>query len=94
MDRQQALMPEIEALKKKYGNKQKVQQNQNLYCRYNINPMMGCLAASSSVYFPILMALVCNRAQCGRLIFQRRRTKFFLGIFDLEYHAAVADDGK
>lgn len=36
-------MPEIEALKKKYGNDQKKlsEEQQNLYMRYNINPMMA-----------------------------------------------------
>ncbi len=82
MDRQQALMPEIEALKKKYGNDQKKlnEEQQNLYMKYNINPMMGCLPLL--LQFPILMALyeiVRNAdAYLGQGV-----NKVFLGIFDL-----------
>ena len=45
MERQQAIAPELEAIKKKYnGDNKKIQEEQmNLYSKYNISPMSGCL---------------------------------------------------
>lgn len=45
MERQQALMPEIEALKKQYKNDPKKLQEEQamLYSRHQINPYSGCL---------------------------------------------------
>ena len=45
MERQQAIAPELEALKNKYkGDNKKMQEEQmNLYSKYNISPMSGCL---------------------------------------------------
>ncbi|MBO4326932.1 MAG: YidC/Oxa1 family membrane protein insertase [Clostridia bacterium] len=45
MERQQAIAPELEALKKKYaGDNKKLQEEQmNLYSKYGISPMSGCL---------------------------------------------------
>ena len=45
MERQQALMPEIEALKKQYKNDPKRLQEEQamLYSRHQINPYSGCL---------------------------------------------------
>ena len=82
MDRQQALMPEIEALKKKYGNDQKKlnEEQQNLYMKYNINPMMGCLPLL--LQFPILMALY-EIVRNADLYLGEGVNKMFLGIFDL-----------
>ena len=82
MDRQQALMPEIEALKKKYGNDQKKlnEEQQNLYMKYNINPMMGCLPLL--LQFPILMALY-EIVRNADVYLGEGVNKVFLGIFDL-----------
>lgn len=82
MDRQQALMPEIEALKKKYGNDQKKlsEEQQNLYMRYNSNPMMGCLPLL--LQFPILMALY-EIVRNADVYIGEGVNKVFLGIFDL-----------
>lgn len=82
LDRQQALMPEIEALKRKYGNDQKrlQQEQQNLYMKYNINPMMGCLPLL--LQFPILMALYTIIRNAETYI-GSEVNKVFLGIFDL-----------
>ncbi len=82
IDKQQALMPEIEALKKKYGNDQKKlqEEQQNLYMRYNINPMMGCLPLL--LQFPILMALY-NIVRQAEVYIGSDVNKVFLGVFDL-----------
>ena len=75
-------MPEIEALKKKYGNDQKKlsEEQQNLYMRYNINPMMGCLPLL--LQFPILMALY-EIVRNADVYIGEGVNKVFLGIFDL-----------
>lgn len=80
MDKQQALMPEIEALKKRYGNdQQKLQEEQQrLFAKYNVNPMAGCLPML--LQFPILMALyqiVGNPEKYGM------NNMSFLKVFDL-----------
>ncbi len=82
LDRQQALMPEIEALKKRYGNDQKKfnEEQQNLYMKYNINPMMGCLPML--LQFPILMALY-DIIRHAETYIGEGVNKVFLGIFDL-----------
>lgn len=82
MDKQQALMPEIEALKKKYGNdKNRLQQEQqNLYAKYNINPMAGCLPML--LQFPLLMALY-EIIRDVETYIGPNVNKVFLGIFDL-----------
>lgn len=82
MDRQQALMPEVEALKKKYGNDQKKlnEEQQNLYLKYNINPMMGCLPML--LQFPILMALYDIIRKPAEYIAATVNMNF-LGIFNL-----------
>lgn len=82
MDKQQALMPEIEALKQKYGNDQnKLQQEQQrLYTKYNINPMAGCLPML--LQFPILMALY-EIIRNADIYIGENVNKVFLGIFDL-----------
>ena len=82
MDKQQALMPEIEALKQKYGNdKNRLQQEQqNLYAKYNINPLAGCLPML--LQFPILMALYEIIRDAEKYI-GANVNKNFLGIFDL-----------
>lgn len=82
MDKQQALMPEIEALKKKYGNdKNRLQQEQqNLYTKYNINPMAGCLPML--LQFPILMALY-EIIRNVEIYIGADVNKVFLNIFDL-----------
>ena len=82
MDRQQALMPEVEALKKKYGNDQKKlnEEQQNLYMKYNINPMMGCLPML--LQFPILIALYDIIRNAAAYIGHEVNMNF-LGIFDL-----------
>lgn len=82
MDKQQALMPEIEALKQKYGNdKNRLQQEQqNLYAKYNINPLAGCLPML--LQFPILMALY-EIIRDAETYIGSDVNKIFLGIFDL-----------
>lgn len=82
LDRQQALMPEMEALKKKYGNDQKrlQQEQQDLYMKYNINPMMGCLPLL--LQFPILMALY-SIVRTPENYIGHKINMNFLGIFDL-----------
>lgn len=82
MEKQQALMPEIEALKKKYGNdKNRLQEEQqNLYTKYKINPMAGCLPML--LQFPILMALY-EIIRNAEFYIGAEVNKVFLGIFDL-----------
>jgi len=82
MDKQQALMPEIEALKQKYGNDQNrlQQEQQKLYTKYNINPLAGCLPML--LQFPILMALYEIIRDVEKYI-GADVNKIFLGIFDL-----------
>ena len=82
MDKQQAIMPEIEALKKKYGNdKNRLQQEQQmLYSKYNINPMAGCLPLL--LQFPLLMALY-EIIRNAEVYICESVNKVFLGIFDL-----------
>lgn len=57
MERQQALMPELEAIKRKYkDDSRKMQEEQmNLYQKYNINPYGGCLP--TLIQFPLILAL-------------------------------------
>ena len=82
MDKQQAIMPEIEALKKKYGNDQNrlQQEQQMLYSKYNINPMAGCLPML--LQFPLLMALY-EIIRNAEVYIGESVNKVFLGIFDL-----------
>ena len=82
MEKQQALMPEIEALKKKYGNdKNRLQEEQqNLYTKYKINPMAGCLPML--LQFPILMALY-EIIRNAEFYIGAEVNKVFLGVFDL-----------
>ena len=82
MEKQQALMPEIEALKKKYGNdKNRLQEEQqNLYTKYKINPMAGCLPML--LQFPILMALY-KIISNAKFYIGAEVNNVFLGIFDL-----------
>lgn len=82
MDKQQAIMPEIEALKKKYGNDQNrlQQEQQMLYSKYNINPMAGCLPLL--LQFPLLMALY-EIIRNAEVYIGESVNKVFLGIFDL-----------
>ncbi len=57
LERQQALMPELDAIKRKYkDDSKKMQEEQmNLYTKYNINPYGGCLPAL--IQFPLILAL-------------------------------------
>ena len=57
MARQQALAPELEAIKNKYnGDNKKIQEEQmNLYSKYKINPYSGCLP--TLLQFPIIIAV-------------------------------------
>ncbi|MBR3917824.1 MAG: membrane protein insertase YidC [Clostridia bacterium] len=82
MDKQQAIMPEMEALKQKYGNdKNRLQQEQQmLYSKYNINPMAGCLPLL--LQFPLLMALY-EIIRNAEVYIGESVNKVFLGIFDL-----------
>ena len=82
MDKQQAIMPEMEALKQKYGNdKNRLQQEQQmLYSKYNINPMAGCLPLL--LQFPLLMALY-EIIRNAEIYIGESVNKVFLGIFDL-----------
>lgn len=45
MERQQAIAPELEAIRNKFkGDNKRIQEEQmNLYSKYNISPMSGCL---------------------------------------------------
>lgn len=81
-EKQQAILPEVEALKKKYGNDQQKlrEEQQNLYMKYNINPMAGCLPML--LQFPILMALY-EIIRNADLYVGENLNKVFLGIFDL-----------
>ena len=57
MARQQAIAPELEAIKKKYGgDNKKIQEEQmNLYSKYKINPYSGCLP--TLLQLPIIFAI-------------------------------------
>ena len=47
MERQQAIAPELEAIRNKFkGDNKRIQEEQmNLYSKYNISPMSGCIFA-------------------------------------------------
>ena len=57
MERQQALMPELEALRNKYkdDNNKYQEEQMNLYNKYKINPMSGCLPML--IQFPLIIIL-------------------------------------
>ena len=57
MERQQMIQPELEALQNKYkDDRKKLQEEQmNLYTKYNISPMSGCLPML--LQFPIILAI-------------------------------------
>jgi len=57
MERQQALMPELEALRNKYkdDNKKYQEEQMNLYSKYKINPMSGCFPML--IQFPLIIIL-------------------------------------
>lgn len=51
----QALQPELDALKRAYGNDNQalMQEQQKLYAKYNVNPLSGCLP--TLVMFPVIL---------------------------------------
>lgn len=51
----QALQPELDALKRSYGNDNQalMQEQQKLYAKYNVNPMSGCLP--TLIMFPVII---------------------------------------
>lgn len=53
----QALQPELDALKKTYGNDNQalMQEQQKLYQKYNVNPMAGCLP--TLLTFPVIIVV-------------------------------------
>lgn len=57
LERQQAIMPELEALKKQYkDDTRKLQEEQaNLYAKYRVNPYGGCLP--TLVQFPLIIII-------------------------------------
>lgn len=57
MTKQQALAPELEAIKNKYkGDNKRIQEEQmNLYSKYKINPYSGCLP--TLLQFPLIIII-------------------------------------
>ena len=57
MERQQAIAPELEAIRNKYkGDNKRIQEEQmNLYSKYNISPMSGCLPML--IQFPLIIII-------------------------------------
>ena len=53
----QALQPELDALKRTYGddNQALMQEQQKLYAKYNVNPMSGCLP--TLIMFPVIIVV-------------------------------------
>ena len=51
----QALQPELDALKRAYGNDNQamMQEQQKLYAKYNVNPLSGCLP--TLIMFPVII---------------------------------------
>lgn len=57
MERQQAIAPELEAIRNKFkGDNKRIQEEQmNLYSKYNISPMSGCLPML--IQFPLIIII-------------------------------------
>ena len=53
----QKLQPELDALKRAYGNDNQalMQEQQKLYAKYNVNPMAGCLP--TLLMFPVIIVV-------------------------------------